>query len=320
MGNCIVFGGSWMLNGSEPGKSIGVFEPGVSSANGLGRLAVSFSSSDNALLNGAGVSLIGSQLSDPMRLCCSCPSRGVIGLDPNPLSSDPDTGLLVSAMEYRLNGSSVRPKSWEAAKGDWGWYPRENPSMPIWCAGNEVVAEDTKERLSSSSSSSTLASFSRQRLHTRIMPSWPNREPLMMLEAQREQNIWPADAIRGHKYREGEGHTTYTTMMLPSPCCEYALAIITLFAVLIIHPIILGEACATHETIQCQLRSSCVPSPRIRLITFDTDPDLWRLPVVLMLRASSWMGNPGIAVPNMPPSVESYIGELNMPPRDGDLS
>jgi hypothetical protein len=45
--------------------------------------------------------------------------------------------------------------------------------------------------LRSSSSSSTAASFSRQRLHTRICPLWPNRPPLIMLEAQREQKICP---------------------------------------------------------------------------------------------------------------------------------
>jgi len=50
-------------------------------------------------------------------------------------------------------------------------------------------------------------------------------------------------------------------------------------------------------------------------MTFDTGPGRWKLVVVLMLLASSGIGNPGMTVPKSPPS-----GEYDMPLRKGDLS
>ena len=68
-------------------------------------------SSANALRNGAMA----------LRELASCGegSSGVMGLEPNPLSSEPEIGLLfVSAIENKLKGSSVRPNSCDAENGD----------------------------------------------------------------------------------------------------------------------------------------------------------------------------------------------------------
>lgn len=62
-----------------------------------------------------------------------------------------------------------------------------------------------------------------------------------------------------------------------------------------------------------------MPSPRILRMTFDTDADRLREVEVRMLRASSGMGNPGMAVPNGAPSGPSCTG-VELPLRDGDPS
>lgn len=54
----------------------------------------------------------------------------------------------------------------------------------------------------------------------------------------------------------------------------------------------------------------------MRLMTFDTDPDLLRLVEVRILLASSCMGKPGIEVPNIPPSGVSKTGVYE-PLREG---
>lgn len=60
----------------------------------------------------------------------------------------------------------------------------------------------------------------------------------MIFEAQREQNICPEnDECPLHL--AGETHTAYATVMLPSPSREQAFAIITLLAILVVHPIVL---------------------------------------------------------------------------------
>lgn len=114
-GNCIELGASTLI-GMAPGNSNIALVPGtVGDSSVLNGSRTLTSSSDNPLRNGAGFSLGGSHTPSSRSL-----SGGVIGRDPKPLSSDPDIRLFVSAMEYRLNGSSVRPKSWEAANGDCG--------------------------------------------------------------------------------------------------------------------------------------------------------------------------------------------------------
>jgi hypothetical protein len=57
----------------------------------------------------------------------------------------------------------------------------------------------------------------------------------------------------------------------------------------------------------------------MRLITFDTDPDLLMLPEVRILLASSWIGKPGMDVPNIPFSGVSNTG-VCAPFREGVLS
>lgn len=84
--------------GAVTGKSIGDLDPGavgeLSLLKVLGRFSGSLSSSVRPRRNGAGFSRTGSQE------CSSCIwYPGVIGREPHPLSSDPETGLLVSAIE-----------------------------------------------------------------------------------------------------------------------------------------------------------------------------------------------------------------------------
>ena len=62
----------------------------------------------------------------------------------------------------------------------------------------------------------------------------------MIFEAQREQNICPVNntLYSAHLYPNRQELTTYSTVMLAPPGRKYTLAVITLLAVFVIHPII----------------------------------------------------------------------------------
>src|SRR5258708_22188010 len=96
--------------GIVPGKSSGVLVPepvaGLSRGNTSVMMLRSLSSSTRPRRKGAiGLDVWGPEESSKVRL------SGVNGLDAKLPSSDAEVSLLVSAMENKLHGSSVRPTS-----------------------------------------------------------------------------------------------------------------------------------------------------------------------------------------------------------------
>src|ERR1700733_10103731 len=85
-------------------------------------------------------------------------------------------------------------------------------------------------------------------------------------------------------------------MMLPPPRRKSALAVIAFFTQIIIHPVILRESCGFHQHDTWRHWVQDQPSPRNRRISFEAEPNRFRLLLVRMLLVSSCIGKPGMLV------------------------